>query len=124
MVTYLGEMSLDDILLASVLEVLDGGPRTIDDIVQALMESGSISDENGEDLDDLFSVIQDADRVWETVNGLYCRSDQMLDGVNLTHRLTQREIDSGVVGLIPDLDGLNFGYGGSYPRWRRQAAGN
>ncbi len=109
MVAYLGEMSLDDVLLQSVLEVLDGGPRTIDDIVQALMESGSISDENEEDLDDLFSVIQDTDLVWETVNGLYGRSDQMLDGVNLTHRLTQREIDSGVVDLIPDLDGLDFG---------------
>lgn len=102
-------MSLDDVLLASVLEVLDGGPRTIDDIVQALSESGTISDENEEDLDDLFSVIQGTDLVWETVNGLYGRSDQMLDGVNLTHRLIQREIDSGVVNLIPDLDGLDLG---------------
>jgi len=108
-VTYLGEMKFDDLLLQSVLEILDGGPKTIDDIAQALSGSGGFSAENEDDLDDLFFTLQSTDLVWETVNGLHCRSDQMLDGVTLTHRLTQREIDLGVVTLIPDLDGLDLG---------------
>lgn len=99
-------MSFDDPLLQSVLDLLDGGPRTLEEIVQSLGRSGYISDENDDELEELFFVIDSSDIFWETADGLHCRTDQILDGVYLTHQLSQREIDSGLVDISPDLEGL------------------
>ena len=102
-------MSFDDRLLEPVLDVLSRGSRTLDEIIQSLSEVGHISDSNEDELEELFATINNSDLVWETDNGLCSRADQVLDEVYLTHRLSQREIDNGLVDVIPDLDGLDLG---------------
>lgn len=102
-------MSFDGQLLEPVLDVLSGGPRTLDEIIQALSEAGQVSDSDEDELEELFSVIHNSDLIWESDMGLCSRTDQVLDKVYLTHRLSQREIDKGLVDVIPDLDGLDLG---------------
>lgn len=108
LVAYLGVMSFDDLLLQSVLDILDGGPKLLEDIVQALGVSEDIS--NDDDwIEELFSGIQGSGLVWETLTGLCGRYDRMLDGVYLSHRLSQREIKSGLMDITPDLDAIGLG---------------
>lgn len=101
-------MDSEDLLLQSVLNLLDDGPRYLEDIVQALRESGEISDDEESEYE-LVDIIEHTDAIWDTASGVYGRTDRILDGVYLTHRLSQREIDAGLIEILPDFDGLDLG---------------
>ncbi len=101
-------MSLDDPLLNSLLDVLTDGPKSLEDIIHVLEENRESCNDDGLE-ERLIDIIENSDLIWDTVAGLYGRSDRLLEGVYLTHRLTKREIDSGLVDIVPDLEGLDLG---------------
>ena len=94
-------------LLAIVLDILEFEPKPLVDIVQRLAEIGIISNLDSPS-DDLSLLLDDSDAIWGTASGLYNRTDKMLDGACLTHRITASEIENDLVHIIPDLDGLNY----------------
>ena len=95
-----------DELLEEVLNILDSGPKTYQEIVEHLLQVGLL-DEDDQDHEDLIEVLEDSAEIWCSLHGFYNRYDHMVDGVYLTHRLSDEEITSGTVSLYPDFLGLD-----------------
>lgn len=49
----------------------------------------------------------DSGEIWSSSAGLYNRYDTRVDGVYLTHRLSETEISPEVLSLLPDFAGLD-----------------
>lgn len=94
-------------LLDIVLDILEFEPKPLAEIVQKLAEYGIISNLDSPS-DDLSRIIDESDAIWGSASGLFNRTDKMLEGACLTHRLTSAEIENDLIDIVPDLDGLGF----------------
>ena len=100
-------MNPSEPLLGIVLSILESEPKPLVDIVQQLAEYGIISNLDSPS-DELSRILDESDAIWGAASGLYNRTDKMLEGACLTHRITAEEIENDLVHIVPDLDGLAF----------------
>ncbi len=100
-------MNPSEPLLGIVLSILEFEPKPLVDIVQQLAEYGIISNLDSPS-DELSRILDESDAIWGAASGLYNRTDKMLEGACLTHRITAEEIENDLVHIVPDLDGLAF----------------
>ena len=100
-------MNPSEPLLGIVLSILEFEPKPLVDIVQQLAEFGIISNLDSPS-DELSRILDESDAIWGAASGLYNRTDKMLEGACLTHRITAEEIENDLVHIVPDLDGLAF----------------
>lgn len=105
-------MSNFDELLGKVLGLLDLGPKTYDELVESLVLEGAL-DDSDLDHEDLWEVLEDSGEIWCSRSDMFNRYDRMVDGLYLTHRLSEDEISSGSVNLLPDLGGLDWDFDGT-----------
>ncbi len=94
-------------LLSIVMDLLEFEPKPLSEIVRVLAQNGIISNLDSPS-DDLTQLLDESDAIWGSASGLYNRTDKMLDGLCLTHRISSAEIENDLVHIIPDLDGLAF----------------
>ncbi len=94
-------------LLRIVLDLLEFEPKPLSKIMRQLAEMGIITNLDSPG-DELLLILDESDAIWASGSGLYNRTDKMLEGVCLTHRVTSEEIENDLVHIIPDLDGLGF----------------
>lgn len=92
-------------LLALVLEILEFDSKRQNVIISEIKRSGLANDAASAAyaLDGLRSI---SDALWRSANGTYDRTDKMLNGACLTHRLSLDEIENDLVHTVPDLTGL------------------
>lgn len=96
-------------LVESVMRMLESGPLPISEVVRRLDEHALLEELRGEcaDEEDLGEAVIDellvSDAVWATPAGVVARTDRLLDGFVLTHRVTARELANGELNLCPDL---------------------
>lgn len=92
-------------LLALVLEILEFDSKPQKVVISKIERSGLASDamSAANALESLRSI---SDALWRSASGTYNRTDNMLNGVCLTHRLSQTEIENDLVHTVPDLAGL------------------
>lgn len=91
------------------MRMLESGPLPISEVVRRLDEHALLEELRGEcaDEEDLGEAVIDellvSDAVWATPAGVVARTDRLLDGFVLTHRVTARELANGELNLCPDL---------------------
>ncbi len=95
------------------MDILEDEPKPLVEIVHRLASMGIVSNLDSPS-DDLSRILDESDAIWASANGLYNRTDHMLNGVCLTHRITSSEIENDLVHIVPDLDGLDFNLGTIY----------
>ncbi|TAN31316.1 MAG: SEC-C domain-containing protein [Actinomycetota bacterium] len=100
-------MNPSEYLLGLVLDILEHEPKPLIEIVHSLAERGIISNLDSPS-DDLSRILEESDDIWSAATGLYNRTDKMLNGLCLTHRITRSEIEHDLIHVFPDLDGLDF----------------
>lgn len=104
-------------IVDAALAALASGPRPLAELAALLATDDAFAytaDWDAEDrLDELDDVLLDAESIWTSADGLVARLDLLLDGVVLTHRLTQTEIDAGVIECGADLSALIFDISGN-----------
>jgi SEC-C motif-containing protein len=59
-------------------------------------------------VDDLVDILTSTDRFWVTAADVIWRVDLLLDGVVLTHRLSEREVADGAIEICPDTEMIDF----------------
>ncbi len=105
----------DQRILDHAFEALADGPRSTTELIAQLGAAGAF--EHMDDADDdvleelLLDVVTTADRVWVHQATTLHRTDVLLEGVVLTHRLTEREVERGGIEIEPDLSVMDFGIG-------------
>ena len=98
----------------AVVELLRDGPEHISELMDHLASRGLLDELIEEDVpvEDLESELIDAifmsDELWLTADRVFALSDQLTDGMVLTHRLTADELDAGEVLVTPDLVVLDW----------------
>lgn len=96
---------------SAVLELLAGGPSSLDEIVARLDDRGLLDELRDEGVadSDLGQAVLDevfvSDEVWAAGAGdrILVLAAHLIDGLVLTHRLTADERETGVVAALPDL---------------------
>lgn len=91
-----------------ILAILGSSPKTLQQIADELAKSKIYVDVDPPS-DELREALEESDEIWETRQGLFFRTDMVLEGICLTHMLSKREIEHGVVDVIADLYGIHFG---------------
>ena len=106
----------DEIVRSAALEILEDGPLTTERLVDALALGGFLDHLVGlhpdDRLDEVAFALEDTDAFYE-VGDWVASTKQLLDGITLTHVVTQAELDHGIVTLTPDLGAIDLdGIGG------------
>lgn len=102
-------MISDEELIKQVLEIVEYGPRPLSTIADRLRGFDIGGSETITFADRLEIILDNSDYVWRSIRGLYYSTNNLLNNVCLSHVLTQQEIDSDLVHIFPDLDGIDFG---------------
>ena len=89
--------------MADVLRQLDAVS-----MLNELRDDGVLDEDFGEAVID---EVLTTDDLWATPDRTLARTDVLLDGLILTHRLTADELADGEVLLTPDLVVLDWGHG-------------
>ncbi len=96
-------------LVESVMAMLESGPMPVNEVVRRLDEHNLLQElrKVGVEWEDLGNAvldeILDSDAVWTTSENVIARTDRLLDGLVLTHRVTVGELADDNVHLCPDL---------------------
>lgn len=93
--------------------ILTDGPLPLPDLVERLDAKGLMSGlrDDGIGDDELSSVLIEellGDDVWLTPDDRVFSSAPLTDGMVLTHRLSEEELDTGLVGFEPDLVAVDW----------------
>lgn len=108
----------------------EAGPLEMERLVDLLAETGVLDRllEAGYEGDELVDTVDDiligSDEFLQSVDGRIAHADTLLDGLVLTHRVSQGELDRAVLDMTPDLDiidwdgrdGMAFATGGRVRR--------
>lgn len=78
------------------------------DLVRRFDEEGLLGDlrQVAEDEDDLGDLVLDeivTDEVWSTPGGVVASTAALVEGLTLTHRINEEELETQAVALVPDL---------------------
>jgi hypothetical protein len=102
-------MTPDEMLLDTALKLLQDGPMPLAALVDRLRELGHLDHLLAEGVHDedieavITEQILDTDAIWSTPDDVYALSAALMEGLVLTHRLTEAERSEGAVRLMPDL---------------------
>ena len=100
----------DDHLRAAAQLLLTGGPMTLDGLVDALLRGGFLDHMDGLHPDDrrneVAFALEESDAFCE-FGGMVGSTEQLLDGITLTHEISRAELDHGAVTLTPDLGAID-----------------
>ena len=95
----------DDPLATAIRSVLGAGPLPFATLVDRLIESGALENDDLDLLrDDVFDALLDDDDVWLGHDDVVALVATMLDGAVFTHRVSDAEREAGVLHSTPDLD--------------------
>jgi hypothetical protein len=101
----------DDLIRIAALEILGGGPLPTAVLVDELARRGlldHLDDLDPDDrVDEVATVLEDSEAFYE-VGELVASTAQLLDGIALTHVVTQAELDLPAITVTPDLGVIDF----------------
>ncbi len=113
---YRGPMSqdsLEEMVRAAAYEALADGPMGLGELADRLRRSGALAHLDGLDdgalAEEIDEILLDTDDTWMSEEGMVALTDKMLDGAVFSHRLTESEIERGVIDATPDLGAVDFG---------------
>ena len=95
----------------SAFRLLSDGPMDATVLVGTIRAAGGFDHLDGVDdelIEDLLAILESTDRVWITESEDVHRIDLLLEGLTLTHRLTEREVEEGAIEIGPDLTMIDF----------------
>jgi hypothetical protein len=95
-------------------EILGDAPLPAEELVDRIRAAGGwahLDDADDDELvEELIDVLTVTDRFWVREPPLVHRVDLLLEGVVLTHRLTEREVERGGIELEPDIGVIDFDF--------------
>jgi hypothetical protein len=96
----------------SAQRILMDGPMSLGELVHRLKRAGVLTHLDGLDdealAEEIDEVLLQTDDVWMSEEGVLALTGMMLDGVVFSHRLTDSELERGVVDATPDLGAVDF----------------
>jgi hypothetical protein len=112
-VTFVTDDDADAPVRARAHEELKAGPLHISELAARLSDSGDLAHLDGLATDDLIGELDEilvmTDDTWMSKEGMVALVSVMLEGAVLTHRITQSELERGVIDVTPDLGAIDFG---------------
>jgi hypothetical protein len=106
------EDALDEIVLASAFAELAGGPLTLNNLTLRLRRRGALAHYDGLGDDALAELVDEilleTDDTWMSEDGIVALTTTMFSGAVLSHRITESEIERGVLDATPDLGAIGF----------------
>lgn len=101
-----------DAILGAALVALADCPMSLSDLTATLRQLGVLAAFDGLDHEALMSeldeILLDTDDVWMSEDQVVALTSTLLDGVVFSHRLTQSELERGVLDATPDLGAIDF----------------
>lgn len=104
--------SPEETVRASAHAVLADGPMSLSELVHSLKRTRALAHLDGLDDDalaeEIDDVLLDTDDTWMSEEGMVALTSQMLDGAVFSHRMTDSEVERGVIDAAPDLGAVDF----------------
>lgn len=93
-------------LHVEIMKILELGPKTESEVEDAFSQLG-LANKFNISYEEFLEELIVSHAIWCSATGVYYRLDHVLAGTQLSHRLTEREINYGFMDLVPDLNGIS-----------------
>ncbi len=97
---------------AIILDQLATGPMTLEELVAGLRSRAipsALQELDDEELSiEIEEELLETDETWETIDGRIASSDVMLNGIHLSHRVTESELQEELLNAAPDFIPIDF----------------